>query len=160
LQQLVLPIQQVLRHHVVRRQTDLALAATVAERLAAGALEPLARAVIDPQIHRVTHQQAEHRATVEQSDAAEHAARQRIERGEQVQHERLELPAPPRHQVRLAAAACTMREARSMARKRSMAAISLRISGIPDAIAIALPERPITTPIAATTGANGPSAQA
>jgi hypothetical protein len=77
LQQFVLPIQQVLRHRIVSRQTDRALAAPVAEGQAAGTLEPFARGIVDPQIHRIAHQQGEHRAAMEQPDAAEHTARHR-----------------------------------------------------------------------------------
>jgi len=54
------------------------LAALVAERLAAGALELRTRGVIDAQVHRVAHRQAEHHAAVEQPDAAEHPPRHRI----------------------------------------------------------------------------------
>jgi hypothetical protein len=75
LQQFVLPIQQILRHHVVRGQTDLPLAALIAEWPAAGPLEPFPRYIIHPQIHRLTRQQREHHAAVEQPDTAEHAAR-------------------------------------------------------------------------------------
>jgi hypothetical protein len=93
LQQLILPIQQVLRHPVIGRQTDLALATLVTERAAACALETLARGGIDPQVYRVSHQQPEHDAPMEQPDAAEHAPRHRLERAEQVQDEILKAAA-------------------------------------------------------------------
>jgi hypothetical protein len=87
LQQLVLPVQQFLGNEVIRRQADLPFAALITERPAAGAFEPLARAVIDPQIHRVANQQPEHRAAMEQPDATEHAARHRSQRCKQIQDE-------------------------------------------------------------------------
>jgi hypothetical protein len=65
----------------------------VAERAAAGTFEILACRVIDAQVHRIAHQQAEHHTAVEQPDAAEHAARHGIERAEQVQDEILEAAA-------------------------------------------------------------------
>jgi hypothetical protein len=87
LQQFLLAIQQVFRDQVVSRDTDRPFTASVTERTAACLLEPFARQVVDAQIHRVPHQKAEHDAAVEQPDAAEHPARHRSKRAEQIEHE-------------------------------------------------------------------------
>jgi hypothetical protein len=82
LQQLILPIEQIFRHRIIGRQTDLPLATLVAERATAQLLEPFARHIIDAQICGVPDQQAEHHAAVEQPNTAEHAAWQRSKRAE------------------------------------------------------------------------------
>jgi hypothetical protein len=60
--------------------------------------EAFACGVIDTQIHSVAHQKPEHRAAMEQSHTAEHAARHWIERTEQVQDEVLKAGAHAGHQ--------------------------------------------------------------